>query len=360
MVNPLLENIPTRRHDNQSPRKALDKTLDKRLISPASILHHSSIPGKKYTEDHQRRVHFSVHISSNDEFNNKGIMASSRRSQVVNCLPWKDHKNIIGKYTGEVCTDEHTGELMPHGSGALVYEDGGFRICVWKNGSPVQVWKHNEDIKHHQHSTATHKKCHAHKKVAKSPQREVVDPQYRFHPEHTTQGVCTSPRSSTSIDTYLHHLNIGDVASSQDMIHGACYTSSDYSSLHVHDFAFILRSNGSYTYAIIAGRSDDSIVFVVDTSGSTKTLNSRHWSQCVRFVNSAACSKICQQCGRFIKRGTAKKCTSSAKKSTSLPARTLSNFTDPSFVDSLPAPPLADGLNPLVRRKSSGTLSLFD
>ena len=63
---------------------------------------------------------------------------------------------------------------------------------------------------------------------------------------------------------------------------------------------------------------------------------------------------------QFIKRGTAKKCTSSAKKSTSLPARTLSNFTDPSFVDSLPAPPLVDGLNPLVRRKSSGTLSLFD
>ena len=240
-------------------------------------------------------------------------MSSSRRSQVVNCLPWKDHKGIIGKYTGEVCTDEHTGELMPHGSGALVYEDGGFRTCVWKNGSPVQVWK-PKIIKHHQHSTL-------------------------------------------SFDTYLHHLNIGDVASSQDMrIHKTYYKSSDYSSLHVHDFAFILRSNGSYTYAIIAGRSDDSIVFVVDTSGSTKTLNSRHWSQCVRFVNSAAGSKK--------EMLTKKKCTSGAK-STSSSARTLSNVTDPRFVDSLPAPPFAragteDGLNPLVRRQSSGTLSLFD
>ena len=57
--------------------------------------------------------------------------------------------------------------------------------------------------------------------------------------------------------------------------------------LQVHDFVFIQRSCGRrYTYAQIVNRSEDSIEFVVDVHGSTKTLSRKHWSSSIRLVNS--------------------------------------------------------------------------
>ena len=54
----------------------------------------------------------------------------------------------------------------------------------------------------------------------------------------------------------------------------------------MHDFAFIRRSNGSWTYAIVADfPTPSSIRFVTDTKGSTKTLKKEHWVKSVRLVN---------------------------------------------------------------------------
>ena len=51
-------------------------------------------------------------------------------------------------------------------------------------------------------------------------------------------------------------------------------------------FCLCKRCCGHYTYAIIAYKSEDEILFVLDTNGSTKTLNRRHWSRCVRLVDT--------------------------------------------------------------------------
>ena len=79
-------------------------------------------------------------------------------------------------------------------------------------------------------------------------------------------------------------------------------------SLQKHDFAFVKRSNGHYSYAILAYRTtsgDDSpshhndsmksidnngkggeegMAFVMDNSGSTKMIRKKHWAEYVRLV----------------------------------------------------------------------------
>ena len=87
--------------------------------------------------------------------------------------------------------------------------------------------------------------------------------------------------------TCLGHLDLGDTGKSQDML--KCYPLHTWEmiySLQKHDFAFILRSNGSWTYAIIADRQEESIRFVVNTTGSTKTLFTRRWLDSIRVVNT--------------------------------------------------------------------------
>ena len=56
--------------------------------------------------------------------------------------------------------------------------------------------------------------------------------------------------------------------------------------LRKHDFAFVKRSDGSYSYAILAYRSEESMTFVMNGSGSTKMISKRHWSKLIRLVAS--------------------------------------------------------------------------
>lgn len=65
-------------------------------------------------------------------------------------------------------------------------------------------------------------------------------------------------------------------------------------SLKKHDFAFVKRSDGSFSYAIVAFRSfepasrgawdEECMTFVVSAAGSIKTVRKRHWAESVRMV----------------------------------------------------------------------------
>jgi len=66
-------------------------------------------------------------------------------------------------------------------------------------------------------------------------------------------------------------------------------------SLQSLDFAFVLRSNGDWTYSIVADKpitEDDgmAIRFVLDEKGSTKTIRKKYWGRGIRLINNA---KIC-------------------------------------------------------------------
>lgn len=61
--------------------------------------------------------------------------------------------------------------------------------------------------------------------------------------------------------------------------------------LQKHNFAFIKRTDGSFTYSILACRNDDTeggeecMTFVVHPNGSTKVIRKRHWKKLVRLVS---------------------------------------------------------------------------
>jgi len=66
-------------------------------------------------------------------------------------------------------------------------------------------------------------------------------------------------------------------------------------SLKKYEYAFIRRSDGSYSYAIVACRSfrskngataeeEECIMFVVDEKGSTKVVGQKHWGDVVRLT----------------------------------------------------------------------------
>eukprot|EP00571_Detonula_confervacea_P001002 CAMPEP_0172331042 /NCGR_PEP_ID=MMETSP1058-20130122/61722_1 /TAXON_ID=83371 /ORGANISM="Detonula confervacea, Strain CCMP 353" /LENGTH=256 /DNA_ID=CAMNT_0013048295 /DNA_START=199 /DNA_END=969 /DNA_ORIENTATION=+ len=72
-------------------------------------------------------------------------------------------------------------------------------------------------------------------------------------------------------------------------------------SLQKHDFAFIKRSDGSYSYAILACRSfepikgakknattEECMIFVMDDTGSTKIIRQSRWSDSVHLVSMEA------------------------------------------------------------------------
>lgn len=252
---------------------------------------------------HRRRVHFSpIEAFACDQPEYLPVAA------VVRSISWADHKGQRGQYTGQV--NEH---MQPHGSGALVYDDTGVaRTCIWKDGMPMQPWR---------------------------PKKKRTD-------VHHIPELPLTPRCAGH-DTYLHHLDIGDIGTPQDMLQEKESDMDKIDALQVHDFAFVLRSDGQWTYAIIADKQDYHLLFVVDTTGSTKYVLMRYWSDCIRLVNRDRQLEMC---------------TAAAASPPS-----VSCLADPSFVESL-APPFIEEVSPgndvgakrFTRRQSSGILSLFD
>mmetsp|Transcript_23506 Transcript_23506/g.42460 ORF Transcript_23506/g.42460 Transcript_23506/m.42460 type:complete len:410 (+) Transcript_23506:104-1333(+) len=116
----------------------------------------------------------------------------------------------------------------------------------------------------------------------------------------------TTPPSLASIQTnnkqnkgFRNDYSIGEtLRSSSHMIEDSSeQTFQAVSSLKNHDFAFIKRSNGSYSFAILAYRSMEPIkgdktksskecmVFVISDNGATKMVREKDWSETVRLVS---------------------------------------------------------------------------
>lgn len=103
-------------------------------------------------------------------------------------------------------------------------------------------------------------------------------------------------------------LQLGDVASPQDM-----HIESDHqrqyenvASLPVHSFAYILRSTGEWTYAIIADRPvkcgpNASIMFVLNDKGSTKTIKAKDWGKYIRPISGSVKKQNSEEVGRVKK-----------------------------------------------------------
>jgi len=180
---------------------------------------------------------------------------SQSKRQVVSRLSWRDHRCVLGKYTGEV-----NDRTQPHGSGALIYEDGSAKTSIWKDGIPVKFWTPGGTKKKRQ--------------------------------EHNSRSSSSSKNATNVGDhrsTFLPHLDLGDVGATRDMnafeaILSIPIALERMNCLRVHDFVFLLRSDGRWTYAIIADKQDDAIRFVVNTNGDTKVLSRKRWYGSIRLV----------------------------------------------------------------------------
>eukprot|EP00956_Cyclotella_meneghiniana_P010721 scaffold15012_cov47-Cyclotella_meneghiniana.AAC.5 len=104
-----------------------------------------------------------------------------------------------------------------------------------------------------------------------------------------------NPRSCSPIS-----YSIGDVAqSSSHMMIETCQRAAliNACQLKTHDFAFVKRSDGSWTYAILAGHckdidNEEVMVFVTSETGCTKVIKQRNWAKSIRGV---ATDKKCNE-----------------------------------------------------------------
>ena len=81
--------------------------------------------------------------------------------------------------------------------------------------------------------------------------------------------------------------SLGDAGKLSDMIVDNCESSSEQNvaSLRVHDFAFVRRANGNWTYAILSDKRDgDHARFVVNVKGATKIFSKKELAKHVRLI----------------------------------------------------------------------------
>lgn len=88
---------------------------------------------------------------------------------------------------------------------------------------------------------------------------------------------------------FRHDYSLGQaVRSSADMVveSSPARAAEAVASLRKHDFAWVMRSDGSYTYAIVACFSEEHFLFLMDEEGSTKKVARKHWGKgSVRLVS---------------------------------------------------------------------------
>lgn len=90
---------------------------------------------------------------------------------------------------------------------------------------------------------------------------------------------------------YRRDYSIGDVVRSPShMIPRS--SSGAIASLNKYDFAFVKRSDGSFSYGIVARRIDESLFFVISGVGHTKLVEKRHWRTCIRLVSPGVPSML--------------------------------------------------------------------
>jgi hypothetical protein len=141
--------------------------------------------------------------------------------------------------------------------------------------------------------------------------KPVPSPTLTSTTEMLKQEVLPKKRDDTEqpYSGYRDDYYLGDVIRSTSHMLIECTpnrATQDVGMLKTHDFVWIKRSNGLYTYAILANRSsspspscastngstttadsDDKeyMYFVLNDCGATKMVYKNNWSKCIRFVN---------------------------------------------------------------------------
>jgi hypothetical protein len=108
----------------------------------------------------------------------------------------------------------------------------------------------------------------------KLQEQKVIEEQFQLH----------IPKSKPC------RLDLDDIAMPSEMQNPSHDSAFEEAGFPIYSFAFVLRSSGYWTYAIVANRQvikgQEAIRFVVDKNGSTKILKRRHWARYIRLVRN--------------------------------------------------------------------------
>jgi hypothetical protein len=182
-------------------------------------------------------------------------------------MPWTDHKGKGGDYCGEV-----NRLMQPHGKGFLKYDGGTTLEVTWVNGTPLEV-----------------------DRPCAIEAKPVIESNSKSR-QRSRSSARNSHELPSNSKNCLPGFNLGDTAGPNDMVYQRDKDAAlaSIKTLKVHDFAFILRSDGlTWTYAVFANfyakrGKISSMRFVVDEMGSTKTIEKEDWADCIRMVNTEA------------------------------------------------------------------------
>lgn len=314
-----------RRHTVESSEVATHRPRYRREFSREQVIStsKSNLFDDTFGDGSSRGVHFPV--SKDDDLSFVTIKKWSGKVFATH-LPWTDLHGKTGKYTGEV------NDLMqPHGIGTLLYSDGSFQSSIWTNGMSNPRYDSKDKVKSDEsidetadESASTAKQPYVTDLAdAKNKTRRLrggtlfgnnpflsdlnID-ETEVDDVDTPHGMVISVKSNSNSegekseippaasveadDTCLKHLNLGDVGAPEDMVdhsidgpHPESVALRRISCLKMHDFAFVRRSDQSWTYAILSDRTKEHMRFVTDGKGSTKTLAKRNWLGSIRLVN---------------------------------------------------------------------------
>ena len=183
-------------------------------------------------------------IADNEE--SKDILEDKTfKPKKVNGLPWSDYNGDSGRYTGEV-----NKKFLPHGEGEMVYDRGVISAGIWFNG--------------------------------------VLDT------EDSCSSLIVLTNASAPTPETLSGYSIGDIGRDEVMIiDSKKATAAAVAKIRANDAAFVRRSDGSWTYAIVKDRSFGSVPsirFKVNARGSTKDFPETQWGTYVRRIKQRSSS----------------------------------------------------------------------
>jgi hypothetical protein len=228
--------------------------------------------------------------------------------QVLDLL-WHDLRGVQGKYSGQINT-----HIQPHGFGSLVLADGTTITCKWYNGTPLD--RRRSDSGYFQKAERRRSSRRSSEGTSRRSSEGAPHSHHVLDESSRTNGSGTHPhdvdyKKSISEPTKSSKLSkrhttyeLGDTPlSNSHMVVPSSMKKAIESvdSLKMHDFAFVLRSNGEWCYSIVAKKNppseveengrvvknfeDANILFVTDTKGSTKCIKMKHWGKMIRLVN---------------------------------------------------------------------------
>jgi len=171
----------------------------------------------------------------------------------VNCLLWSDYNGHSGRYTGEV-----NEKYLPHGRGEMMYDRGVIQTGIWYDGV-----LDTEDVGHGRDDSRRNKDG--------------------------------GPAQKEDMPETLPNYSCGDKGRREDMIIASKKdTAAAVALLRKNDAAWVRRSDGRWTYAIVKDRTYDesgeveTIRFKVNPRGSTKAFPKSQWGTYVRRTKKQA------------------------------------------------------------------------